>query len=138
MMKMLQVWQVAIAFSLSGLVTVFAAEASIESIGFTALANYGFGGLMTAALGYALWGVYRAHSEERKTWLDKWEKHFNQLLESMRETDKARHELAEEVRAHMRDHAELNEEVKKTLIRMAIALDSNPLCNRRINDDKPR
>lgn len=109
--------------SASGLATVVAAESGSDIAGLTALANYGFGGVMTAALGYALWGLYRAHNEERKTWLEKWEQHFQRLLDTLRESDKARHELAEEVRAHMREHEDLNDEVRKTLDRIAGAME---------------
>jgi septal ring factor EnvC (AmiA/AmiB activator) len=78
---------------------------------------------MTAVLGYALWGLYRAHNEERKTWLEKWEAHFQRLLDTLRESDKARHELAEEVRAHLRSHDDINQEIRQTLDRIAEALD---------------
>jgi hypothetical protein len=113
------------ASSSMSLATLVLAQSSGDQLGITAIANYGFGGAMTAALGYALWGLYRAHNEERKSWLDKWEQHFQRLLETMRESDKARHELAEEVRAHMRNHGDLSDEVRKTLDRIASALDKN-------------
>ncbi len=116
-------WVSVVAVASTGLATVVFAESSSEIAGLTALANYGFGGVMTAALGYALWGLYRAHNEERKTWLEKWEQHFQRLLDTLRESDTARHELAEEVRAHMRDHGDLNEEVRKTLGRIADAME---------------
>jgi septal ring factor EnvC (AmiA/AmiB activator) len=113
------------AVASASLATLVLAESSSELAGLTALSNYGFGGVMTAALGYALWGLYRAHNEERKTWLEKWEQHFQRLLDTLRESDKARHELAEEVRSHMRDHGDLNEEVRKTLDRIADAMERN-------------
>lgn len=118
-------WLSVVAATSTGLATVVFAESSSEIAELTALANYGFGGIMTAALGYALWGLYRAHNEERKTWLEKWETHFTRLLDTLRETDKSRHELAEEVRAHMRDHGDLNEEVRKTLARIADAMEKD-------------
>jgi hypothetical protein len=91
----------------------------------TSLGNYGFGGLMTAALGYALWGLYRTHQEERKTWLDKLEQLWRAIFESQRESDAARHELAEEVRRHIQAHKELDYELKETLTRIASALDNH-------------
>ena len=106
-----------------GLATSAIAGPEPSVAGLTALANYGFGGIMTAALGYALWGLYRAHTEERKSWLDKWEQHYQQLLGTLRESDKARHELSEEVRTHMREHSELNDEVRRTLERIAEAIE---------------
>jgi hypothetical protein len=112
-----------VAVASMSLATVVSAESSNEIAGLTALANYGFGGIMTAALGYALWGLYRAHNEERKTWLDKWEQHYHNLLETLRESDKARVELAEEVRTHLREHDTLNEEMRGTLSRIASALE---------------
>jgi hypothetical protein len=118
-------WLSVAAVASTGLATVVFAQSSNEIVGLTALANYGFGGVMTAALGYALWGLYRAHNEERKTWLEKWEQHFQRLLDTLRESDRARHELAEEVRAHMRENVDLNEEVRKTLDRMAEAIERN-------------
>ena len=120
-----QAWLSVVFASSVGLATaaIGGPEPSVASL--TALANYGFGGIMTAALGYALWGLYRAHNEERKTWLEKWEQHYQQLLATLRESDKARHELAEEVRTHMRDHSDLNDEVRKTLDRIAKAIENS-------------
>jgi septal ring factor EnvC (AmiA/AmiB activator) len=106
-----------------GLATAAFADPESGVAGLTALANYGFGGIMTAALGYALWGLYKAHTEERKTWLEKWEQHYHQLLSTLRESDTARHELAEEVRAHMKEHSELSDEVRNTLERIAKAIE---------------
>lgn len=120
-----QMWLSAVLASSVGLATVALADPDPGVAGLTALANYGFGGIMTAALGYALWGLYKAHTEERKTWLEKWEQHYHQLLNTLRESDIARHELAEEVRAHMREHSELNEDVRKTLGRIAKAIESS-------------
>lgn len=124
-MNVKQMWLSVAAVASTGLATVVFAESSAEIAGLTALANYGFGGVMTAALGYALWGLYRAHNEERKTWLEKWEQHFQRLLDTLRESDRARHELAEEVRAHMRENVDLNEEIRKTMDRMAEAIERN-------------
>lgn len=122
-MNVKQAWLSVVAVTFAGLATVAFAEPSSQITGLAALANYGFGGVMTAALGYALWGLYRAHNEERKTWLEKWEQHFQRLLETQRESDKAHHELVEEVRAHMREHRNSNEEIQETLERMAEALE---------------
>lgn len=105
-------------------VTDATADPGVESL-ITSLGNYGFGGLMTAALGYALWGLYRTHQEERKTWLDKLEQLWQAIFNSQRESDAARHELAEEVRRHIQTHKEIDKELRETLSRIATALDNH-------------
>ena len=122
-MNVKQAWFSVVVASSVGLATAAIAAPEHGAASLTALANYGFGGVMTAVLGYALWGLYRAHNEERKTWLEKWEAHFQRLLETLRESDAARHELAEEVRAHLRSHDDINHEIRQTLDRIADAID---------------
>ena len=92
-------------------------------------ASYGLSGLMAIALGYAIFGLYKANQDERramlssmeaerKGWLESMEKHFDRLLESTKEAEIARRELTQEMRQYLKEHAEMNKETRDLFLRV--------------------
>jgi len=95
--------------------------AALEAFG--GFASYGFGGLMTLALGYALFGLYRTHQEERRQWLESMEKHFDRLLAQLKDTDKARMEMVHELQLYLREHEKMNHETRELMERLRKTLE---------------
>lgn len=128
-------WNIAAAITL--LVSLFVAggmivSEAIASVGdadfasvFSGFASYGFGGLMTLGLGYALVGLYKAHKEERDRWLEAMDKHFDRLIIQLKENDDSRAKLAQELRDYIHGHESLSRDLRELIDRLRRTLETN-------------
>lgn len=115
---------------LSGIGVVIGADGmAIESTDlasvFAGFSSYGFGGLMTLALGYALVGLYKTHKEEREKWLASMEKQFDRLIVQLKDNDDSRAKMAQELRDYIHTHEGLSRELRELVERLRKVLEQN-------------